>query len=144
MSRQRSQARHLAVQAIYQWQLAGQSVEKVISHMLVEADSSPKKLDVEYFRQLVHGIVAQVSELDEALKPHLSRALDSVDPVERAVLRLATYELKNNMEVPYRVVINEYVELAKTFGADQGHKFVNGVLDKASKDLRAIEWAAKK
>lgn len=143
MSRQRSQARRLAVQAIYQWQLAGQNVRDIVAHMLTETDSSPKKLDVDYFRELVEGIAANTSALDLALKPHLARAIESVDPVERAVLRLGAYELMNHLEVPYRVVINESVELAKTFGADQGHKFVNGVLDKAAKDLRAAEWTAK-
>lgn len=143
MSRQRSQARRLAVQAIYQWQLAGQNIGDIVAHMLTETDTNPKKLDVDYFRSLVEGISSNVGKLDEALKPHLARSIDSVDPVERAVLRLGVYELMNHIEVPYRVVINESVELAKTFGAEQGHKFVNGVLDKASKELRAVEWGAK-
>ena len=93
---------------------------------------------------LLHGIPASISELDEKLTPCLDRSIESVDPVERAILRLGAYELINRLEVPYRVVINEAVELAKVFGAEQGHKYVNGVLDKLAHQVRKAEIQAKR
>ena len=141
MSRERSRARRLAVQAIYQWQVAGQDVGAIIEHFLVEHGT--EKFDRDYFGDLVRGVPRRLDALDDALRPHLDRALESVDPVERAVLRLGAYELMDHMEIPFRVVINESVELAKTFGADQGHRYVNGVLDKAAQKLRALEIAAR-
>ena len=92
-----------------------------------------------YFQDLLRGVPTHLNELDAALSPCLDRALASVDPVERATLRLAAYELAHHPEIPYRVVINEAVELAKVFGAEEGHKYVNGVLDKLAKKLRAVE-----
>ncbi len=142
MSRQRSRSRSLAIQALYQWQLAGQDVTAIISHFMLEQDG--KKFDSDYFSELVHGVPARVDELDAALAPCVDRALESVDPVERAILRLGTYELIVHPEIPYRVVINEAVELAKVFGAEQGHRYVNGVLDKAARALRPLETAARR
>ena len=141
MSRQRSKARSIAVQAIYQWQLAGQNVQDIVNQFL--AEHSGKKVDLDYFRDLVQGVPNNLSRLDEALADHLDRSINSVDPVERAVLRIAVYELVDHPEIPYRVVINEAIELAKVFGAEQGHKYVNGVLDKAAKTLRPVEVKAK-
>ena len=142
MSRQRSRSRSLAIQALYQWQLAGQDVPAIINHFMLEQDG--KKFDSDYFSELVHGVPARVDELDMALAPCVDRALESVDPVERAILRLGTYELIVHPEIPYRVVINEAVELAKVFGAEQGHRYVNGVLDKAARALRPLETAARR
>ena len=142
MSRQRSRSRSLAIQALYQWQMAGQDVGVIISHFLVEQDA--KKFDSEYFGELVRGVPARLDELDAALAGCIDRKLDSVDPVERAILRLGAYELIEHPEIPYRVVINEAVELAKTFGAEKGHRYVNGVLDKAARALRPFEAAARR
>lgn len=142
MSRQRSRSRSLAIQALYQWQMAGQDVGAIIDHFMVEQDA--RKFDTEYFAELVRGVPARLTELDAALAPCVDRALESVDPVERAILRLGAYELIEHPEIPYRVVINEAVELAKTFGAEKGHRYVNGVLDKAARDLRPIEASARR
>ena len=142
MSRQRSRARSLAIQALYQWQLAGQDVGSIVNHFMVEQDA--RKFDTEYFTELVRGVPTRLDELDEALTPCIDSALESVDPVERAILRLGAYELIAHPEIPYRVIINEAVELAKTFGAEKGHRYVNGVLDKAARALRPIEAAARR
>jgi N utilization substance protein B len=137
MSEKRTQARKHAVQAIYQWQIAGQDIADIINQFLEEQDLG--SFEIPYFQELIRGVPNHLAELDELLKPTLDRAIESVDPVERAILRLAAYELSHKPEVPYRVVINEAVELAKVFGAEQGHKFVNGVLDQVAKKVRAQE-----
>jgi N utilization substance protein B len=142
VSRQRSRSRSLAIQALYQWQMAGQDVAAIIDHFMVEQDA--RKFDTDYFAELVRGIPGRLTELDAALAPCVDRALESVDPVERAILRLGAYELIAHPEIPYRVVINEAVELAKTFGAEKGHRYVNGVLDKAARVLRPIEASARR
>ena len=142
MSRQRSRSRSLAIQALYQWQLAGQDVAAIINHFMLEQDG--KKFDGDYFGELVRGVPARIDVLDAALAPCVDRALESVDPVERAILRVGAYELIEHPEIPYRVVINEAVELAKIFGAEQGHRYVNGVLDKAARALRPRETAARR
>jgi N utilization substance protein B len=140
MSEKRSQARKHAVQAIYQWQIAGQDIADIINQFLEEQDLN--SFEIPYFQDLMQGVPNHLKELDELLKPTLDRAIESVDPVERAILRLGAYELSHKPEVPYRVVINEAVELAKVFGAEQGHKFVNGVLDQVAKEVRTVEVKA--
>jgi len=130
-------ARQAAVQALYQWQLTAQSPQDIEQHFI--NDHQFKDVDIEYFRQLVDEVPLHLHELDDHLLPHLDRNIDEVDPVERAILRLGVYELEFHLEVPYKVVINEAVELAKTFGAEHGHKYVNAVLDKAAAKLRAAE-----
>ncbi len=142
MSRTRSQARRCAVQALYQWQLTGADVAEVVAQIMEEKDA--KKIDVSYFRGLLSGVVKQVDKIDALLTPALDRSVESLDPVELAIMRMGAYELQYNIEVPYRVVINEAVELAKTFGADQGHKYVNGVLDKLATTLRSAEFRQQK
>ncbi len=142
MSRQRSRARSLAVQALYQWQVAGQDISEIIDHFLAEQDE--KKFDSGYFGELVRAVPTRLGELDNALSTCVDRAVESVDPVERAILRLGAYELIEHPEIPYRVVINEAVELAKTFGAEKGHRYVNGVLDKAARELRPLEARARR
>ncbi|MEW8260882.1 MAG: transcription antitermination factor NusB, partial [Candidatus Thiodiazotropha taylori] len=137
MSEKRSQARRHAVQAIYQWQMAGQDVSDIANQFLEEQELS--SFEVPYFQDLLQGVPCNLGQLDELLKPSLDRAIDSVDPVERAILRIGAYELQHKIEVPYRVVINEAVEMAKVFGAEQGHKFVNGVLDQVARKVRAVE-----
>ncbi len=137
MAGRRSQARQHAVQAIYQWQLTGNDILDIERQFLQE--HAAESFEVSYFKELLHGVPANLTDLDEQLSPSLDRAIESVDPVERAILRLGAYELAHHPEVPYRVVINEAVELAKLFGAEQGHKYVNGVLDKLAKKARAAE-----
>jgi N utilization substance protein B len=95
--------------------------------------------DLEYFEDLLHGVEKNVDALDEVLRPHIDREVAQVDPIERAALRLAAYELKFRPDVPYRVVINEAIEVTKRFGADHGHSYVNGVLDKLAGELRVVE-----
>ena len=107
-------------------------------------DNDFTDVDGAYFREILHGVPAKKVEIDEALKPCLDLALEELDPVELAVLRLSTWEFMMRIDVPYRVVINEGVELAKVFGATDGHKFVNGVLDKLAPRLREAEVKAFK
>jgi len=130
----RRKARGLAVQAIYSWQLSQNHVSDIEQQMLLDNDVS--KVDVEYFKEIVRGVAAHHKELDTALMPYTERPYEEVDQIEKAIMRLSAYELKFRMDVPHKVVINEGIELAKKFGADDSHKFVNGVLDRAKADLR--------
>ena len=130
----RRKARVLALQAVYSWQLSGNPIGDIEQQMLIENDVT--KVDVEYFKDLARGVAVNQKQLDDIVIPHLSRPFDDLDMVERAVLRLSAYELKFREDVPYKVAINEGIELAKIFGAEDSHKFVNGVLDKAVKDIR--------
>jgi N utilization substance protein B len=125
------------MQALYQWQMTGQDIQDVVNQFLTTQDVS--RADIEYFRELLSKIPGEVDQLDAALSPFMERSMDEVDPVERAILRLSAYELMRRPDIPYRVVINEAIELTKKFGADQAHRFVNGVLDKAVQDLRKLE-----
>lgn len=142
MSRTRSNARRCAMQALYQWQMTRQDVEEIVDQYRTEHDMT--KVDIPYFEELLRQVVARVEELDGHIAPVLDRPVREVDPIEMAILRLSTYELIGHLDVPYRVVINEAVELAKTFGAANGHKYVNGILDKLATTLRSREVAEKK
>ncbi len=133
----RRKARELAVQAVYSWQISQNSVTDVEVNFI--SDNSKRRFDIEYFQLLLRGVTSQVSDIDEAISPYVDRPLDEIDQVEKAILRVALYELKDCIDVPYRVVINEAIELAKSFAADDSHKFVNGVLDKAVKLVRPQE-----
>lgn len=133
----RHKARRTAVQALYQWQLTQQAPAEIEKHFL--ADDSLKDVDVEYFHHLVREIPVHLTALDGHLAPHIDRGIGEIDPVERAILRLGAFELEFHPEIPYRVVLNEAVELAKTFGAEQGHKYVNAVLDRVAAALRSQE-----
>jgi N utilization substance protein B len=136
----RSRARRRALQALYAWQLSGSHMNAVIEQFRHEQDMEIADLD--YFEDLVRGVERHCGELDAALAPHLDREIARVDPIERAALRIGAYELRHRIDVPYRVVINEAVEVAKRFGTDYGHTFVNGVLDKLAARVRAAEIAA--
>jgi N utilization substance protein B len=120
--------------------MTGQDVGDVVGQFLASQDGT--KFEVDYFRDLLRGIAINLNALDAWLQPHVDRPIAQIDPVERAILRLGAYELAHHPEVPYRVVINEAVELAKVFGAEEGHKYVNGVLDKVARALRAPEVGA--
>ena len=142
MSKARSRARRTAMQGLYEWQVAGNDPLDVYHTYQNEHDL--KKVDRDYFKELMLGVPAKLEELDKVIEPHLSRPISETDPVELAILRLASYELLFRIDVPYRVVINESVELAKTFGAEAGHKFINGILDKVALDVRPMEVSQKK
>jgi N utilization substance protein B len=133
----RRKARELAVQATYSWQVSQNPVNEVEVNFIV--DNSKRRFDIEYFQLLLRGVTSNIKEIDESISPHVDRPLDDIDQVEKAILRVAIFELKDCTEVPYRVVINEAIELAKAFAADDSHKFVNGVLDKAVKLIRPQE-----
>jgi N utilization substance protein B len=130
----RRKARELAVQAVYSWQVSQNSVSDVEVNFIT--DNAKRRFDIEYFQLLLRGVTANVTELDIAISPHVDRPLEDIDQVEKAILRVAVFELSDCQEVPYRVVINEAIELAKVFAADDSHKFVNGVLDKVVKLVR--------
>ncbi|MDN5925286.1 MAG: transcription antitermination factor NusB [Xanthomonadales bacterium] len=134
----RARARRRAVQAIYAWQLSGSTMESIIDQFRHEQDM--QIADLEYFEDLLRGIERECAALDAGLAPHLDRDIEQVDPIERAVLRLAAYEMKCRPDVPYRVVLNEAIEVTKRFGADFGHTYVNGVLDKVAAHWRAVEY----
>ena len=125
---ERRKARRLALQAVYSWQVSGNDVADVEHQFLTEQELNG--VDVAYFRELFSGAATKTAHLDEILMPFLERPLDEVDPIEKAILRLAAFELTFRKDVPFKVVINEAIESAKSFGAEDGHKFVNGILDK--------------
>ncbi|NKF49751.1 transcription antitermination factor NusB [Shewanella sp. WXL01] len=128
---ERRKARRLAVQAIYSWQLSQNNVADVEHEFLTEQKTDG--VDLAYFRELLAGVASKTAQIDERLVPHLDRDFDDVSPVEKAIVRLAAYELTYRDDVPFKVAINEAIELAKAFGADDSHKFVNGLLDKLVK-----------
>ncbi|MDR5612272.1 MAG: transcription antitermination factor NusB [Arsenophonus sp.] len=130
----RHRARECAVQAIYSWQLSGNSIADVEVEFLSEQDMSD--VDVTYFRELLNGVSTHVLELDKKMAPYLSRQLGELGQVEKAVLRLAMFELCYRDDVPDKVAINEAIELAKVFGAEESHKFINGALDKVVATVR--------
>lgn len=130
----RRKARQLAMQALYQWELASASLVDI--ELEFREDNDMKKVDADYFSELLHEIPALKSDLDDLIKPLLDRDMSELTPVELTILRLSGYELLKRPDVPFRVIINEGVELAKTFGATDGHKYVNGILDKLARELR--------
>ena len=138
----RSRSRRRALQAVYAWQMSNSPITKVIEQFQHEQDM--EIADLQYFEDLVRGVADHHDELDLELVKYLDRTLEQVDPIERAVLLIAAYELRHRPDVPYRVVINEAIETSKRFGADQGHTYVNGVLDKAAADWRATEMQQKR
>jgi len=140
MKTSRRRSREFALQGLYQWQLAGTDPE-TIALQLGEAEGF-NKIDAAYFRLLLEGAVAEAAEMEQLIAPLLDRAYRSLSPVERGILLLAGYEFRHCPEVPYRVVINEAIELAKAFGGTDGHKYVNGVLDKMAAQLRTPEVQA--
>jgi transcription antitermination protein NusB len=136
-SRARSLARKLAMQALYQWQLTQQDAVEIKQQILESDDSAG--VDEDHFVELLEKIIARHEQIKDALKPFLDRPLEQLDPVEAAILMVGMYELQNRLDVPYRVVINEGVDLCKRFGATDAHKYINAVLDRAARELRAAE-----
>ena len=136
----RTRARRRALQAVYAWQLSGYAMDAIQEQFAHEQEA--ETADLEYFHALIFGVEAELAELDALLRPFLDRDIDQVDPIERAVLRMASWELSRRLDTPGRVVLNEALELAKRFGSNQGHTFVNGILDPLARQLRASELAA--
>lgn len=133
----RRKARRFAVQALYQWHMADDALSNIEAQFRVDNDM--KKVDGDYFHELLHEIPSHLTELDELVAPFLDREMNQLDPVELAIFRIAAYELKYRIDVPYKVVINESIELAKIFGATESHKYINGVLDKLAARVRLAE-----
>jgi len=133
----RRRSRELALQGIYQWRLTSDDQEQIEKQ--IRAEKGMGRYDAEFFSKLLLGVLTQHAELETVVAMHLDRTLDELSPVEFSVLLIGAYELIHHPEIPYRVVINEAVELAKTFGGTDGHKFVNGVLDKVAAQVRAVE-----
>ena len=133
----RHKAREAAVQALYQWQLTEQPPEEIEDHFIL--DHNVEDVDLEYFHGIIKEVPLRLHELDDHISPFLDRQINDLDPVERAILRIGAYELEFHPEVPYKVIINEAVELAKTFGAEDGYKYINAVLDRTAEQLRASE-----
>jgi N utilization substance protein B len=138
--RARSLSRRLAMQALYQWQMTGQTFAELRHQFATEEEYAD--VDPDYFVELLQGVLEKSTELDATLGELIDRPVAQLDPVEHAVLMLGLHELQHRLDVPYRVVINEGVELAKKFGATEGHKFINAVLDRAARSLRETEQIA--
>ena len=137
LAKARGMARRFAMQAIYQWQMTSDDTKGIAQQYVDENRTATA--DFDYFRELFFGVEENLEVIDKTLLQYTKRAIDSVDPVERAILRLASYEFLKRLDVPYRVVINEAVTLTKKFCAAQSHTFVNAVLDKVAHELRATE-----
>lgn len=140
MSFARTNARQSAVQALYQWQITGQNLNEIEQQFYL--DENFKKVQRSYFKELLHEVPQQLTRLDKALLEFVDRAIEEIDPVERAILRIGVYELVNRPDVPYKVILNEGINLAKRFGATESHKYVNSVLDKVAQKKRPNEVGA--
>ena len=135
--KQRHKARAYAVQALYQWHFSGGEMHEIIAQFMTTNDHV--KADWSFFRALIEGVLKNVTTLDAAIVEHAERPATEMNPVELAIVRLGAFELMHRIDVPYKVVINEYVDLAKDYGSTEGHTFVNGVLDKLAKAYRKVE-----
>jgi len=141
MSSAKTKARQCAVQALYQWQMTGQNLSAI--EIQFQEDQRLKNAQKSYFSDLFHGVPKDLAKIDACMVDFVDREVEKIDPVERAILRIGVYELLHKPETPYRVVINEGVELAKCFGADGSHRYVNGILDKVAQVERKLEIEAK-
>ena len=139
LAAQRRKARHFGLQALYQWTLSDASLVDIDAEFRVDNDF--RHTDGEYFQALLRGVMEDVESLEALFSPLLDRALDDLDPIERNLLRMGTFELKERIDVPYKVVIYEAVSLAKKFGATESHRYINGILDKVASELRTVERA---
>ena len=140
LAKARGKARRLAMQALYQWQMTADDIDGIEQQFMEENDM--KSVDQEYFSELLLGVLTEITLIDTELGKHMPRKIGAVDPVERAILRIAVYEFIKRQDVPYRVVLNEAVVLTKKFCAEKSHTFVNAVLDKVARDTRAHETAS--
>ncbi len=140
MSKERSRSRRAAVQALYQWSISSQPASEIVAQF--HEEGILEKADEALFERLVTGLIEEAVAVDQSLSPQLSRPIEQVDPVEKALLRLGSYELLYIPETPYRVVLNEYINLSKTFGSAKSHQFINAALDKVAREARKAEFAA--
>jgi N utilization substance protein B len=136
-TRARSVARKFAMQALYQWQMTGHSANELVNQFVGGDDFGGA--DRDYFEEIVRGCVQRKKSIDAAIAPFIDRPLEQLDPVDTAILMMGMFELQWRLDVPYRVVINEAIDLAKRFGATDAHKYVNAVLDRAARELRKAE-----
>lgn len=134
----RRAARRLAIQALYQWELTGDGITDIVEQC-AKRELGRMPVDYDYFGALFRGVASSVASLDPRFEHFLDRPVNQLDPIERAILRSGTWEFVNRFDIPYRVVINEFVDLAKLFGAQDSHKYVNGVLDKLARHIRVSE-----
>ena len=141
MSLAKTNARKSAVQALYQWQMTGQDLNNIERQFLEEGHLV--NVQKSYFTELFHGVPKYLDVIDAALAEFVDRPVEKIDPVERAILRIGVYELLHRLDMPYRVVLNESINLAKCFGAEGSHRYVNGILDKVAQQKRTIEIQAK-
>ena len=139
--KKRRHARDKAMQALYQWQVSGEELDWIRDHY--QQDQGVASGDEEYFLELLYQIPPRAAELDDRYRAFVTNFAGHLDPIETSILRIATYELEQHLEIPYKVVINEAIKLAHTYGADDSHKFVNGVLDPLCAELRAFEISGK-
>ncbi|MGB5518129.1 MAG: transcription antitermination factor NusB [Gammaproteobacteria bacterium] len=140
LAKARGKARRLAMQALYQWQMTADDIDVIEQQFIEENDM--KSVDQDYFSELLLGVLTDIPIIDAALEKHMRRKINEVDPVERAILRIGTYEFIKRLDVPYRVVLNEAVILSKKFCAEKSHTFVNAVLDRVAHDTRTQETAS--
>ncbi len=140
LAAERHKARHYAMQALYQWHMAEAPVSQIEAEFRTDYDFN--HVDLEYFQAILHGVPGSVTELEAVFEPLLDRKLDELGPVERSLLRIGTWELMQRIDVPWKVVINEAVSLARKFGATDSHKYINGVLDRVARQLRKAETEA--
>jgi N utilization substance protein B len=134
---ERKKARHLLVQALYQWRMSGNSIIDIEAEF--NADNNMAKVDTDYFSEILHAVPSKLDDIQGAYEPFLDRTNEKLDPIATAILQIATYEMLHRIDVPYKVVINEAVSLAKKFGATDSYKYVNGVLDKLATATRSVE-----
>lgn len=142
LAAQRRRARHYALQALYQWSMTQADLTEIEAEFRVDNDFT--HVDGDYFHELLTGVARHAGELDALYASRLDRSLDDLDPIERALLRMGSFELRDRIDVPYRVVINEGVALAKKFGATDSFRYINGVLDKVAHELRQLEISAER
>ena len=136
----RRRSREVALQGLYEWLLSGADAKLIDAHMREQDDFA--KCDAAHFDALLHGCIGEAVDIDALLSKHVDRKTTLLSPIEHGVLMIGVYELKHCISIPYKVAINEAVELAKSFGGTDGHKYVNGVLDKAAAELRTVEVEA--
>ncbi|RDH83960.1 MAG: transcription antitermination factor NusB [endosymbiont of Galathealinum brachiosum] len=137
LAKGRSNARKKATQALYQWQMSGNDLVDIEAQF--HEEQNMEKVDTDYFHKLLHEVPTDVSALDKLIEKYSDRKESELDLIEQSILRLSSYELKNSIDVPYKVVISEAITLAKMFGSDKSHAFVNSILDKLAKELRVTE-----
>lgn len=139
-ARARTRARRLALQGLYQWQMNAGSADEIIQQLY--AGQNVRDTDTDYFEELLHQVIAENLSLETTFAPHLDRPLGQLDAIERAILLIGTYELRSRVDVPYRVVLDEAVELTRKFGAEGSHRYINAILEHAATQLRAAEHPA--